>query len=91
MAAPIGALYYSMIYEILDRYEQLLTAIDLTITNFEQRTLYRPIKKDVGISRYAIIQIIVLRRHFWQARHVMNFLIHLEKEQSKREGEVKYQ
>ena len=48
MAAPIGALYlyYSMIYEILDRYEQLLTAIELTITNFEQRTLYRP--------RYAI-------------------------------------
>ena len=46
MAAPIDALYYSMIYEILDRYEQLLTAIELTITNFEQRTLYRP--------RYAI-------------------------------------
>ena len=54
MAAPIGALYYSMIYEILDRHEQLLTAIELTITNFEQRTLYRPTKKDAGISRYAI-------------------------------------
>jgi len=40
MAAPIGALYYSMIYGILDRYEQLLTAIELTITNFEQRNLY---------------------------------------------------
>jgi len=40
MAAPIGALYYSMIYGILDRYEQLLTAIELTITNFEQRNFY---------------------------------------------------
>jgi magnesium transporter len=45
MGAPIGALYYSMISEIVDRYEQLLTAIELTITNFEQRTLYRPTKK----------------------------------------------
>ena len=91
MAAPIGALYYSMIYEILDRHEQLLTAIELTITNFEQRTLYRPTKKDAGISRYAIKTNIVLRRHFWHIRHILNFLIHLEKEQSKREGEVKYQ
>ena len=45
MAAPIGALYYSMIYEILDRYEQLLRAKDLTITNFEQRTLQANKKK----------------------------------------------
>jgi hypothetical protein len=54
MAAPIDALYYCMISEIVDRYEQLLTTIELTITNFEQRTLYRANKKDAGISRYAI-------------------------------------
>lgn len=49
MGAPIDALYYSMISEIVDRYEQLLTAIELTITNFEQRTLYRPTKKCLRI------------------------------------------
>jgi magnesium transporter len=49
MAAPIGALYYSMIYGILDRYEQLLTAIELTITNFEQRTFIQANKKDAAI------------------------------------------
>ena len=35
-------------------------------------------------------QIIVLRRHFWHIRDILNVLIHMEKEQSKREGEVKY-
>ena len=72
MAAPIGALYlyYSMIYEILDRYEQLLTAIELTITNFEQRTLYRPTKKMLEYLDTLSRQIIVLRRHFWHIRDI---------------------
>ena len=35
-------------------------------------------------------QIIVLRRHFWHIRDILNFLIHMEKEQSKKEVEVKY-
>jgi magnesium transporter len=90
MGAPIDALYYSMISEIVDRYEQLLTAIELTITNFEQRTLYRPTKKMLEYLDTLSRQIIVLRRHFWHIRDILNFLIHMEKEQSKKEGEVKY-
>ena len=90
MGAPIDALYYSMISEIVDRYEQLLTAIELTITNFEQRTLYRPTKKVLEYLDRVSRQIIVLRRHFWHIRDILNFLIHVEKEQSKKEGEVKY-
>jgi magnesium transporter len=73
MGAPIDALYYSMISEIVDRYEQLLTAIELTITNFEQRTLYRPTKKMLAYLDT------VLRRHFWHIRDILNFLIHMEK------------
>jgi magnesium transporter len=79
-----------MISEIVDRYEQLLTAIELTITNFEQRTLYRPTKKMLEYLDTLSRQIIVLRRHFWHIRDILNFLIHMEKEQSKKEGEVKY-
>jgi magnesium transporter len=90
MAAPIDALYYSMISDFVDRYEQLLTAIELTKTNFEQRTLYRPTKKMLEYLDTLSRQIIVLRRHFWHIRDILNFLIHMEKEQSKREGEVKY-
>jgi magnesium transporter len=44
LEASIDALYYNILAEIVDRYEQLLTAIELTITDFEQRTLYRPTK-----------------------------------------------
>src|SRR5215208_7979021 len=90
MGASIDALYYSIIAQIVDRYERLLTAIELTITDFEQRTLYRPTKKMLEYLDTLSRQIIVLRRHFWHIRNNLNFLIHVEKEQSKKEGEVKY-
>ena len=80
MAAPIDALYYTMISEIVDRYEQLLTTIELTITNFEQRTLYRPTKKMLEYLDTLSRQIIVLRRHFWHIRDIFYFLIHMEKD-----------
>ncbi len=90
VAASIDALYYNIISEIVDTYEQLLTAIELTITNFEQRTLYRPTKKMLEYLDTLSRQIIVLRRHFWHVRDILNFLIHMEKEQSKEGGEIKY-
>lgn len=90
VGASIDALYYNIISEIVDTYEQLLTAIELTITNFEQRTLYRPTKKMLEYLDTLSRQIIVLRRHFWHIRDILNFLIHMEKEQSKKEGEIKY-
>jgi magnesium transporter len=90
VGASIDALYYNIISEIVDTYEQLLTAIELTITDFEQRTLYRPTRKMLEYLDTLSRQIIVLRRHFWHVRDILNFLIHMEKEQSKKEGEVKY-
>ena len=90
VGASIDALYYNIISEIVDTYEQLLTAIELTITDFEQRTLYRPTRKMLVYLDTLSRQIIVLRRHFWHVRDILNFLIHIEKEQSKKEGEVKY-
>jgi magnesium transporter len=90
VGASIDALYYSIISEIVDTYEQLLTAIELTITDFEQRTLYRPTRKMLEYLDTLSRQIIVLRRHFWHVRDILNFLIHAEKDQSKKEGEVKY-
>lgn len=90
VAASIDALYYNIISEIVDTYEQLLTAIELTITNFEQRTLYRPTKKMLEYLDTLSRQIIVLRRHFWHVRDILNLLIHIEKEQSKKEGVIKY-
>jgi magnesium transporter len=50
-----------------------LTAIELTITDFEQRTLYRPTRKMLEYLDTLSRQIIVLRRHFWHVRDILNF------------------
>ena len=36
MAASIDALYYNILTEIISRYEQLLTSVELTISDFGQ-------------------------------------------------------
>lgn len=89
MGASIDALYYSIIAQIVDRYERLLTAIELTITDFEQRTLYRPTKKMLEYLDTLSRQIIVLRRHFWHIRDNLNFLLHMngKEETLRRQGE----
>lgn len=77
----IDALYYSMITEIINKYEQLLTSIELTITDFEQKSLYtKTSKKMLRYLDMVTRQIIIIRRHFWHTRDVMNFLTHMEKD-----------
>jgi magnesium transporter len=77
----IDALYYSMITEIINKYEQLLTSIELTITDFEQKALYtKASKKILHYLDLVTRQIIIIRRHFWYTRDVMNFLTHMEKD-----------
>ncbi len=87
MAASIDALYYNILTEITSRYEQLLTSVELTISDFGQRSLQkRATKKILGQLDALTRQIILLRRHFWQARDIMNFLTHTEKDKD----EIKY-
>jgi magnesium transporter len=77
----IDALYYSTITEIINKYEQLLTSIELTITDFEQKALYtKASKKILHYLDLITRQIIIIRRHFWYTRDVMNFLTHMEKD-----------
>jgi magnesium transporter len=81
MAASIDALYYNILTEIISRYEQLLTSVELTISDFGQKSLQkRATKKILGQMDALTRQIILLRRHFWQARDIMNFLTHTEKD-----------
>ena len=77
--SPIDALYYYILSNMIEKYEQLLTAIELKILDFEKESLYQPTRitlENCTLSK----QTIVLRRHFWQARHVLNFLIHMEED-----------
>jgi len=86
MVANIDALYYNILSETVDRYEKLLTAIELTITNIQQRSLYKPSKKMLEYLDSLSIQIILLRRHFWQVKGILNFLSHTKKDKE----EVEY-
>ena len=84
--SPVDSLYYSILASIVEKYEQLLTAIELKVMEFEKESLYRPsigtLQKLDILSRQAI----VLRRQFWQARHIMNFLTHMEEDKD----DIKY-
>jgi magnesium transporter len=81
MAASIDALYYNILTEIISTYEQLLTSVELTISEFGQKALQKRATKKIPEQLDALTrQIILLRRHFWQARDIMNFLTHTEKD-----------
>lgn len=80
MAATIDALYYNIVTEIIGKYEQLLTSIEMTITNFEQKSLYKPSRKMLDYLDTLSRQIIILRRHFWHTRDIINYLKHMEKD-----------
>ncbi|MEW6604157.1 MAG: CorA family divalent cation transporter [Thermoproteota archaeon] len=79
--SSVDALYYSVLSSIVDKYEQLLTAIELSMLEMEQLSVHRRPSKQMlehldNLSR----QMIVLRRHFWRIRDVINFLIHVQEE-----------
>jgi magnesium transporter len=80
LESSIDALYYSILSSIVRRYEQLLKAIELKVMEFEKESLYRPTKKILESLDNLSKQAIILRRHFWQARSVMNFLTHMEED-----------
>jgi magnesium transporter len=86
LESPIDALYYYILSTIIEKYEQLLTAVELKVMEFEKESLYQPTKSTLQNLDILSRQAIVLRRHFWQARHVMNFLIHMEEDKE----DIKY-
>jgi len=81
--SSIDILYYNILTKIVDEYEQALTAIEIAMTDLEEKSLYRPSKQILvhleGLSR----QLIILRRYFWKLREIFNFLLYSEKEKEK--------
>ena len=80
METSIDALYYSILANIVDSFEQLLTAIELSVTGIERKSVYHPTRKMLEYLDEVSIQIIVLRRHFWHVRDVINSLIHINED-----------
>src|SRR5215210_482575 len=84
--SSIDALFYNILASLIDSYEQLLTAIELSVTDFEQRSLYKPSRRMLEYLDSLSRQVIILRRHFWHMRDVINFLTHTEEDKK----DVKY-
>ena len=82
----IDALFYSILSEFIDRYEQVLTAVELTMTDLKEKALSDPTKDTINHLDKLSRQLIVFRRHFWRVRDVVNFLKYIEKDTD----EVKY-
>jgi magnesium transporter len=79
IVSNIFALYYTIIDEIISRYERFLTSIELPITDIEQKVLYKkPSKSMLNYLDVVAKQTIVIRRHFWYTRDAVNFLIHMQ-------------
>ena len=55
----------------------LITSIS---TVFEQKSLYKPSRKMLDYLDTLSRQIIILRRHFWHTRDIINYLKHMEKD-----------
>jgi magnesium transporter len=86
MIESIEALFYSVLSQLIDRYEQVLTAVELTITDLEEKALNESARETIRYLATLSRQLVVFRRHFWRMRDVVNFLSHMEKDQN----EVKY-
>lgn len=80
METSIDALYYSILANIVDSFEQLLTAIELNVRGIERKSVYRPTRKMLEYLDQISIEIIILRRHFWHVRDVINSLIHINED-----------
>jgi magnesium transporter len=84
--SSIDALFYNLLANLIDSYEQLLTATELSLSEVEQRSIYRPSRRMLEYLDSLSRQMIILRRHFWRMRNVINFLTHIEEDKE----DVKY-
>lgn len=82
----IDALYYNMLAEIVTRYEQLLTGLELSVNEYQRRSFVRPLPAIFESIDTLSRQAIMLPRQFWYVRNIINFLLHTEKDKD----DVKY-
>ena len=71
--------------DLVTKYEQLLTGVELSVNEYQKRSIVRPSPEIFGSIENLSRQTILLRRHFWRARAVINFIVHNEHDE-----EVKY-
>ena len=82
----IDALYYNILAGLVTKYEQLLTAMELSVNEYQRRSFVRPLPEIFESIDILSRQAIMLRRQFWHVRNIINFLLHTEKDKE----DVKY-
>jgi magnesium transporter len=82
----IDALYYNILAGLVTKYEQLLTALELSVNEYQRRSFVRPLPEIFESIDILSRQAILLRRQFWHVRNIINFLLHTEKNKE----DVKY-
>jgi magnesium transporter len=82
----IDALYYNILAGLVTKYEQLLTALELSVNEYQRRSFVRPLPGKFESIDTLSRQAIMLRRQFWHVRNIINFLLHTEKDKD----DVKY-
>lgn len=88
MSCSVNNIYYSIITNVVESYEQILTSIELTIASLGEVLSSRDLSHKT-LDKLDVLskQIIILRRHFWHTRHIVNFLLNAK--EGKDEQEVK--
>ncbi|HEX7275159.1 MAG TPA: magnesium transporter CorA family protein [Nitrososphaeraceae archaeon] len=84
--ARIDALYYNILAGLVTKYEQLLTALELSVNEYQRRSFVRPLPAIFESIDILSRQAILLRRQFWHVRNIINFLLHTEKDKD----DIKY-
>jgi len=69
--------------DIVTKYELLLTGVELSVNEYQKRSFVRPSPEIFDSIENLSRQTILLRRHFWRARTVINFLVHNEHDEVK--------
>ena len=82
----IDALYYNLLAGFVSKYEQHLTALELSVNEYQRRSFVRPFPAIFESIDILSRQAIMLRRQFWHVRNIINFLLHMEKNKE----DVKY-
>jgi magnesium transporter len=76
--ADRAALYYNVTADMVTKYEYLLTAIELSVNEYQLRSFISPSSEIFDSIDTLSRQTIILRRRFWHVRSMINFLVHNE-------------
>ena len=82
---PIDTLYYSIISTILEDYTQLLSTIEIAMTDFQGESLYNPSKEISAKIKNLSQNIISLRNEFLKLREIFNLLLNKQEKTKKKE------